>query len=118
MFFFFFFFSSRRRHTRWTGDWSSDVCSSDLVNGVNESDYDAAVNLVESTKADIDYTQALIDKTIVRAPFDGTIGLRQVSPGAYVSPTMVLATLQQLGKLKVDFNIPEEYSNLIKVGNT
>src|SRR5690348_17374090 len=29
--FFFFFFSSRRRHTRWTGDWSSDVCSSDLL---------------------------------------------------------------------------------------
>src|SRR6266487_2025720 len=28
--FVFFFFSSRRRHTRWTGDWSSDVCSSDL----------------------------------------------------------------------------------------
>src|SRR5690348_17687752 len=28
---FFFFFSSRRRHTRWTGDWSSDVCSSDLI---------------------------------------------------------------------------------------
>src|SRR5438876_6581091 len=27
----FFFFSSRRRHTRWTGDWSSDVCSSDLA---------------------------------------------------------------------------------------
>src|SRR4051794_41939065 len=27
---FYFFFSSRRRHTRWTGDWSSDVCSSDL----------------------------------------------------------------------------------------
>src|SRR4051794_41436516 len=30
LFGFFFFFSSRRRHTRWTGDWSSDVCSSDL----------------------------------------------------------------------------------------
>src|SRR5690348_17782347 len=29
--YFFFFFSSRRRHTRWTGDWSSDVCSSDLT---------------------------------------------------------------------------------------
>src|SRR6267154_1261347 len=28
-----FFFSSRRRHTRWTGDWSSDVCSSDLLDG-------------------------------------------------------------------------------------
>src|SRR5438876_3375019 len=34
--FFFFFFSSRRRHTRWTGDWSSDVCSSDLVAVVGE----------------------------------------------------------------------------------
>src|SRR5690348_4524016 len=31
LFFCFFFFSSRRRHTRWTGDWSSDVCSSDLL---------------------------------------------------------------------------------------
>src|SRR5437762_8554067 len=31
LFFFFFFFSSRRRHTRYIGDWSSDVCSSDLV---------------------------------------------------------------------------------------
>src|SRR5690348_17436471 len=31
---FFFFFSSRRRHTRWTGDWSSDVCSSDLSNAL------------------------------------------------------------------------------------
>src|SRR5690348_17407946 len=35
-FFFFFFFSSRRRHTRWTGDWSSDVCSSDLSDLKNE----------------------------------------------------------------------------------
>src|SRR6266581_5476408 len=33
---FFFFFSSRRRHTRWTGDWSSDVCSSDLAALANE----------------------------------------------------------------------------------
>src|SRR5690348_17711607 len=34
---FFFFFSSRRRHTRWTGDWSSDVCSSDLHRGIHQS---------------------------------------------------------------------------------
>ncbi len=86
------------------------------VNGINQSDYDAALNAVNSTKADMDYTQTLIDKTVIRAPFDGTLGLRQVSPGAYVSPTTVLVTLQQLGTLKVDFTIPEEYGNLIKVG--
>src|SRR6266487_5156961 len=33
-----FFFSSRRRHTRWTGDWSSDVCSSDLAVGAQDAD--------------------------------------------------------------------------------
>src|SRR5256885_6664370 len=36
MFFFFFFFSSRRRHTRLQGDWSSDVCSSDLAHRAGE----------------------------------------------------------------------------------
>src|SRR5579863_1669230 len=36
--FVFFFFSSRRRHTRWTGDWSSDVCSSDLADGAAQLD--------------------------------------------------------------------------------
>src|SRR5438876_1825709 len=42
--FFFFFFSSRRRHTRWTGDWSSDVCSSDLNanGGMPEPPFSAA----------------------------------------------------------------------------
>jgi membrane fusion protein (multidrug efflux system) len=86
------------------------------VNGINQSDYDAALNAVNSTKADMDYTQTLIDKTIIRAPFDGTLGLRQVSPGAYVTPTTILVTLQQLGKLKVDFTIPEQYASLVKVG--
>src|SRR6266487_3368288 len=37
-----FFFSSRRRHTRWTGDWSSDVCSSDLCPRANKSYSDCA----------------------------------------------------------------------------
>src|SRR5690348_17570993 len=41
-YFFFFFFSSRRRHTRWTGDWSSDVCSSDLKLGFGGFRCDAA----------------------------------------------------------------------------
>jgi membrane fusion protein, multidrug efflux system len=86
------------------------------VSGINQSDYDAAVNQVNSLKADMAYTQTLIDKTVVRAPFDGTLGLRQVSPGAYVTQTSVIATLQQLDKLKIDFTIPEEYSNLVKVG--
>ena len=86
--------------------------------GVNQVDYDAVVNQVNSLRADIVYTQTLIDKTVIRAPFSGTLGLRQVSPGAYVSPATVIATIQQLGKAKIDFTLPEQYSNLIRVGST
>jgi membrane fusion protein (multidrug efflux system) len=86
------------------------------IQGINQADYDIAVNTVNGYKADIAYTQSLIDKTVLRAPFSGVIGLRQVSLGAFVSPTTILATLQQLDKVKIDFTIPEEYSELIIKG--
>src|SRR5450432_869615 len=86
------------------------------VNGLNQSDYDAALNIVNGFKADIEYNQALLDKTILKAPFDGYIGLRQVSVGAYVTPATLIATLLQLDKIKIDFTIPEDYSSTLKVG--
>jgi membrane fusion protein, multidrug efflux system len=86
------------------------------VQGINQTDYDAVVNQVNSLKADIAYTQTLIDKTVIRAPFSGTIGLRQISPGAYVTAATVIATIQQLGKVKIDFTLPEQYGDLIKIG--
>ena len=88
------------------------------VSGVNQADYDVALNAVNGYKADLAYTQSLIDKTVVKAPFTGVIGLRQVSLGAYLSPTIVIATMQQLDKTRIDFVIPEEYSSMIKKGNT
>lgn len=88
------------------------------INGINQSDYDLALNNVKSTQADIAYTQAQINKTILKAPFSGVIGLRQVSPGAYVSPSSVIATLQQVDKTKVDFMLPEQYRSIIKKGAT
>ncbi len=84
--------------------------------GLNQSDYDAVLNQVNAYKADIAYTQTLIDKTVIRAPFSGVAGLRQVSPGAYVTPTTVLATLQQTSQVKIDFTLPESYSSIIKKG--
>lgn len=88
------------------------------VNGLNQSDYDAALNQVNSYKADIAYTQALIDKTIIKAPFSGIVGLRQVSPGAFVTAATLIATMQQVNKIKIDFTVPEEYSSIIKLGAT
>jgi membrane fusion protein (multidrug efflux system) len=88
------------------------------VNGINQADYDAALNIVNGYRADIEYNQALLDKTLLKAPFDGYIGLRQVSMGAYVTPSTLIATLLQLDKIKIDFLIPEDYSSVLKVGAT
>ena len=86
------------------------------VNGINQSDYDIALNQVNAYKADMVYTQALINKTIIKAPFSGVIGLRQISPGAFVTPATTLATLQQTSKIKIDFTVPQNYSSIIKRG--
>lgn len=88
------------------------------VNGINQSDYDASLNAVNGFRADIAYNQALLDKTILKAPFSGIIGLRQVSLGAYVSSSTLIATLLQLDRIKIDFTLPEGYGNILKVGGT
>ena len=86
------------------------------INGLNQADYDAALNQVNSLKADIVYTQALVEKTVIKAPFSGVAGLRGVSPGAYVSPATIIATLQQTNQVKIDFTLPNIYSSIIKTG--
>jgi len=86
------------------------------VSGINQNDYDIALNQVNSLKADLAYTQTLIDKTVIKAPFDGLMGLRQISDGAYITPSTIIATIQQLNRLKLDFTIPENFSYLIHQG--
>jgi membrane fusion protein (multidrug efflux system) len=88
------------------------------VNGINQADYDAILNQVNGYKADLVYTQALIDKTVVKAPFSGIVGLRQISPGAFVTTASIIATIQQVDKLKVDLTVPETYAKILRKGNT
>ncbi len=88
------------------------------INGVNQADYDVALNQLNNLKADVAILQAQIDKTIVKAPFDGMLGIRTVSSGSYVTPQTILGTLQQVNKLKIDFTVPEEYASLVKIGST
>lgn len=87
------------------------------INGINQADYDIALNQVNSLKADIEVYQSQIDKTLIKAPFNGVLGLRQISPGAYVTPQTILTTLQQIDKVKIDFSVPEVYASLIRKGS-
>jgi membrane fusion protein (multidrug efflux system) len=88
------------------------------INGVNQADYDAAIAQVASLEAAVAITQAQIDKTEIRAPFNGTLGLRQISPGAYVKPENILGMIQEDGPLRVDFTLPEQFSGRLKKGTS
>lgn len=66
--------------------------------------------------ADIEKIQAQIEMTELRAPFDGVIGLRQVSPGAYASSTTVIAKLTSFSPIKIEFSVAERYASEIKKG--
>ncbi|MBP1618857.1 MAG: efflux transporter, family, subunit [Bacteroidetes bacterium] len=86
------------------------------VNGISENDYEQTLLQISSIKADIAGEKALIRKTEVRAPFDGTIGLKNISVGAFVSASTLLATIRTNQKIKLDFYVPEKYSPAINVG--
>lgn len=83
---------------------------------ISKETYDQAVTLVETGKADIALLQARIHETELRAPFDGVLGLREVSEGAYVSPPARISRLSKVSPLKIEFSIPERYTDLVKKG--
>jgi membrane fusion protein (multidrug efflux system) len=88
------------------------------VNGISQQAYDDARITKQSAEADRDNLHAMIAKTIIRAPFSGTIGLRQVSEGGYVSPNTLITDLQQVTPIKLEFSVPERYGREIAVGKT
>ena len=71
----------------------------------------------EKLMADIELVKANIAQTELRAPFDGIIGLRSVSEGAYVtSSSSVIAKLTKISPLKIEFSIPESYAAEVQDG--
>lgn len=86
------------------------------VNGISQNDYDQTGLLLNSLKADIEVEKTLIRKTEVLAPFDGIIGLRNISIGAIVTPSTLLSTIRTANKIKLDFSVPEKYSSVISTG--
>jgi membrane fusion protein (multidrug efflux system) len=86
------------------------------INGISQQDYDLSELDVENLKADIEATQIAISKTEIRAPYTGRVGLRNVSLGAYISPTNIITTLRQVDELKLEFSVGEKYAKEIVKG--
>ncbi|HRL22610.1 efflux RND transporter periplasmic adaptor subunit [Alcaligenes sp. SDU_A2] len=67
-------------------------------------------------RAELDLARVQLDKTRIRAPFDGVAGLRHVSVGDYVGPGTDLVQVQDIASLNVDFRIPEQYLADVRAG--
>ena len=87
------------------------------IKGVSQDEYDIVINQMNNIKADMEFTQAQIAKTELRAPFSGIIGLKSVSNGAYISATSQVATILVLNPVKIDFTVPEKYANTVRIGD-
>ncbi|MEI7500818.1 MAG: efflux RND transporter periplasmic adaptor subunit [Bacteroidota bacterium] len=85
--------------------------------GISQERYDEVSNLRQTLQAEIEVLKVDLSKTRITAPFAGKIGLRNVSEGALVNPGVILANLQDISMMKIDFSIPERYSRDLHVGS-
>ncbi len=86
------------------------------LNGISQQDYDLSFLQVSNINADIELMKTNIAKTEIRAPFNGKIGFKNISTGAYVTPATVISNIRQVNILKLQFSVPEKYTSKIKLG--
>lgn len=86
------------------------------IKGISQQDFDLAALTVDNLKADIEAIRISIAKTEILAPYDGELGLRNVSLGSYLAPSDIITTLRDVERLKLEFSVPEKYAKSINKG--
>lgn len=84
---------------------------------ISQEEYEIVSADFQSASAESQLIQAQLSKTVVRAPFSGTIGLRSISKGTYVTPVTPIAKLVNTSKIKITFSIPEKYTSQVSIGS-
>lgn len=85
--------------------------------GATQEDYDNTLIELSDLEAAHENIEAQIERTEVRAPFDGILGLKYVNQGSYITPDTDIATLQDLSSVYIDFSVPERYAPQVQSGN-
>lgn len=83
---------------------------------VSQSSLDDARAKLEVARAGLALAQARLARMQVRAPFDGVVGIRSVSPGDFVKDGDALINLEDIATLKLDFRLPELYLDRVRPG--
>ena len=81
---------------------------------ISQEEYDIALNQFNTNLADLRLIEAQLNKMTIKAPFDGELGFRQVSEGSVIGTADLIATIVNVNPIKIEFSIPEHYSNEIK----
>ena len=84
---------------------------------ISQQEYELSNNALLTAQADLQALRVTLSKAYVRAPFDGILGLRNTSVGAYVSPGTTITTLSRVKPVKVDFNVPSRFAQSVRVGD-
>lgn len=83
-------------------------------NFISKDALDVQIGAVDRLKARLAEAESRVAKTVIRAPFSGTVGLRMISPGAYVKAGADVVRLESIGTIKADFRIPELYMSKVR----
>jgi membrane fusion protein (multidrug efflux system) len=85
---------------------------------ISREEYEIALTTLNTTKSDIKEREARLAKHKLVAPFDGIIGLRQVSEGSYLTPADPVANIYNINPVKIEFSIPGKYSTMVTKGDS
>ncbi len=83
------------------------------INGISKQEYELSLNQLMLINADIDLMQSNLSKTQIKSPFNGIVGLKTVSTGAFISINTKIASIQEVEPIKLEFAIPERYRSVI-----
>ncbi len=84
---------------------------------ISQEEYDIVLNQFNTALADIKLVEAQLTKTVIRAPFNGMLGLRQISEGSVISTNDIITSVVNIDPIKIEFSIPERYANQVTVGS-
>lgn len=86
------------------------------VQAISQAELDSSIAALTVAKASVNEQKALIEKKHIRAPFTGKLGIRAVDIGQYINPGVPIVTLQNLESIYLDFTIPQQDMQTVKVG--
>jgi len=84
---------------------------------ISREEYEIALTTLNTTIADINLYKVRKQKHTIRAPFDGIIGLRQISVGSYINPNEIITTIYKIDPVKIDFSVPGRYLEDVNEGD-